>query len=180
MGVEPNAERGRIRRPPCSPREDSFYRGVPGAETLPVASLACNSPPAACACGKAKTRPHSHADAGGLKAALRPSRQAPERNRLAASSLAWGACGSRVTPRASPFLITCHSSTEHIETKASWASLAKARAATVSPTSTPSLDPVPFSRARTPCREVRASLSQGSPESELPSHKSVAQTTTSF
>lgn len=158
LGVEPKAERGRIRRRFCSPQEDSFSPGVPGAETLPVAFLACNSSPAANGCGEAKARPHSHTDAGGLRASLRPSRRAPARNRLAASNLAPGACGSCVTPRASPFLITCHNSTEHIETKAGRASLAKARAATVSPTSTPSLYPVPFARARTPCREVRVSL----------------------
>lgn len=53
-----------------------------GAETLPVASLACDSSLEATGCREAKARPHSCADALGLRAALWPVRWAPRRNGL--------------------------------------------------------------------------------------------------
>ena len=89
LRTEPERGVGEWRDCPAQRRgEDSLSPGAPGAETLPVASLACNSSLAATGCGENKAKPHFHVDAERLRAALRPALCARTRNHPAAAFLA--------------------------------------------------------------------------------------------
>lgn len=124
----------------------------PRAETLPVASLTCNSSPAAKACGEAKARPDSGADAGGLRVALRLVPWARPRD-----GLSRGVCGTFMTLRAPSFTNNLSQFYRtHTETKAGRARQTKALAATASPTSTPPRGPHPSSG-----HELRAGAGRG-------------------
>lgn len=159
MEFEANARHRRIERQPYSPRgEDSLSPKAPGAETLPIAPLACNSSPAATGAGRPRpdlTSAQVPRAAGyALAGALGGSEEQARRVHLGPKSV------RHLCDPACLFLSNNLSQFYRIHTdiKARRVKLAKARPATVSPTPIPSQGPVPFSRAPTQGRGGPGSL----------------------
>lgn len=159
MEFEANARHRRIERQPYSPRgEDSLSPKDTGAEALPIAALACNSSPAATRAGRSRpdlTSAQVPRTAGYAQA------RALGRWEEQARCIQLGPKSMRhLCDLACLFLSNNMSQfyRTHTDIKASRVKLAKARAATVSPTPIPSQGSVPFSRAPTQGREGPGSL----------------------
>lgn len=144
LEFEANARHRGIERQPSSPRgEDSLSPKAPGAEALPIAPLARNSSPAATGAGR--PRPHLTSaqvrrTAGcALAGALGRAEEQARCVQLGPKSM------RHLCDPACLFLSNNLSQFYRIQARR--VKLAKARAATVSPTPIPSQGPVPFSRA---------------------------------